>query len=67
MVTYADPDLFVSGAVNALRAFQDSYRYIGAEIVGMVSGSAGDPGDIRQNQEVMDRARQLGEKLAAGP
>ena len=66
VLTYADPDLFVSGAVNALRAFQDSYRYIGAEIMGMVCGSAEAPGEIRKNKEVMDQARQLGEKLAAG-
>ena len=66
VVTFADADLFVSGAVNALRSFQDSYRYIGTEVVGMVSGCAEEPGDIRGNQAVMDQARQLGEKLAAG-
>ena len=65
VLSYADPDPFISGAVNALRTFQDSYRYIGAEIVGMVYGSAGDPGEIAQNQEVMEQAYGLGEKLAA--
>jgi len=32
ILTYADPDPFVSGAVNALRAFQDGFRYLDAPI-----------------------------------
>ncbi|OHD67633.1 MAG: hypothetical protein A2177_13365 [Spirochaetes bacterium RBG_13_68_11] len=39
-LAYADPDPFVSGAVNALRTFQDAFRHVGAPIVGMVYGRA---------------------------
>lgn len=38
---YGAPDPFDSGCVNAIRAFQDAFRFIEAEIVGMVYGSAG--------------------------
>lgn len=63
LLTYGDADPFNSGAVNALRTFQDAYGYIGAEIVGMVYGSASDPGEIRGNRAIMDDALELGKKL----
>lgn len=64
VLTYADPDPFCSGAVNALRMFQDGFNYIGAEITGMVYGTASKAGEIRTNSELMDQAYQLGEQLA---
>ena len=66
ILTYADADAFVSGAVNALRTFQDACRFIGGEIVGMVYGSAWKAGEIRRNKSVMKEAYELGKKLAAG-
>ena len=63
VLTYGDTDPFTSGAVNALRTFQDAFRYIGAPIVGMVYGSASKSGEIRHNQDVMDRAYALGKQL----
>jgi multimeric flavodoxin WrbA len=65
VMTYGDADPFVSGAVNALRTFQDAYNYVGARIVGMVYGTADKPGEIRNNPDVMARAYQLGQQLAA--
>ena len=65
VLTYADADPFVSGAVNALRTFQDALRFIGAEIVGMVYGSAWKAGEIIRNKSVMKEAYALGKKLAA--
>jgi multimeric flavodoxin WrbA len=65
VLTFADPDPFVSGAVNALRSFQDMCRYLGAKIEGMVYGSAGDAGEIKQNQDVMEKAVLLGKHLAS--
>ncbi len=64
VLTYADPDPFTSGAVNALRTFQDGYNYIGARIEGMVYGSAYEAGEIKENREVMKKAYALGKKLA---
>jgi multimeric flavodoxin WrbA len=65
VLTYGDSDPFNSGAVNALRTFQDAFGYIGAEIVGTVYGSADKPGEIAENQALMDRAYRLGERLVS--
>ncbi|MDD5081919.1 MAG: flavodoxin family protein [Dehalococcoidales bacterium] len=66
VLTYGDSDPFNSGAVNALRTFQDAFNYIGAPIVGMVYGSALKAGDIKQNRDLMAKARELGRQLVAG-
>ena len=66
VLTYGGSDPFNSGAVNALRTFQDIFNYIGADIVGMVYGSASDPGEIKSNNTLMDEAYQLGKKLVTG-
>jgi hypothetical protein len=41
------------------------FDYVPAEIVGFVYGTAGDPGEIRQQDEVMRRASELGSELVA--
>ena len=63
VLTYADPDPFMSGAVNALRTFQDAFRYVGATIAGMVYGSATEAGEIESNQELMSQAYRLGKNF----
>jgi multimeric flavodoxin WrbA len=50
VLAYADADPFTSGAVNALRTFQDAFNYIGAEVVGTVYGSAWKAGEIKKEQ-----------------
>ena len=62
-MSYGDSDAFNSGCVNALRSFQDAYNYVGAEIVGMVYGSAEEPGEIKSNTDLMQQAEELGKKL----
>jgi len=64
ILTYGDADPFSSGAVNALRSFQDAFAYIGAPIEGMVYGSADKPGDVAANKALMKDAYALGRKLA---
>ncbi len=66
VMSYGDPDPFNSGAVNALRTFQDGFNYIGAEIAGMVYGSADKIGEIRGDPDVMARAYELGKLLGSG-
>jgi len=63
-MSYGDSDPFNSGCVNALRSFQDAYRYAGSKIVGMVYGSADEPGEIASNAELMTQAEKIGKKLA---
>jgi multimeric flavodoxin WrbA len=65
VLTYADVDPFTSGAVNALRTFQDAFNYVGAEIVGMVYGSASEAGEIARNRDLMGEAYELGKKLSS--
>ena len=66
VLTYGGDDPFDSGAINAIRTFQDTFRYIPAEIVDIVYGYALDPGEIRANEDVMQKAHDLGRKLASG-
>ncbi len=62
-ISYGDMDPFASGAVNAIRSFQDSFKYVGAKIAGIVYGSALNPGDIKLNEELLKAAEELGRKL----
>ena len=62
-MSYGDTDPFRSGCVNALRTFQDSFRYVGAKIVGMVYGSAMEAGQIESLPTLLEEAEELGEKL----
>jgi multimeric flavodoxin WrbA len=64
-MTYGDTDPFDSGCVNALRTFQDAYRYAQATIVGMVYGSAVDAGEIKNNETLMKEAEELGKQLVS--
>lgn len=65
VLAYADADPFTSGAVNALRTFQDAFNFIGAELVGTVYGSAWKAGEIKKNKALMDSAYELGRKLTS--
>jgi multimeric flavodoxin WrbA len=64
VLAYGGDDPFDSGAVNAIRTFQDVFNYLPAEIVGLVYGCASEPGEIRGNQALMASAYELGKKLA---
>ncbi len=66
LLAYGDVDPYTSGAVNALRMFQDAFDYIGAKVAGMVYGSANAPGEIAENKALMREAMELGRKAAAG-
>ncbi len=64
-LSYGDKDPYTSGCVNAIHSFQDAFRYVGAEIIGIVYGSALNPGDIEANSELLSEAKELGKKLNA--
>ena len=63
LLMFADSDPFTSGAINALRMFQDISAYLGTTIVGMVYGSAYEAGEIKGNAKVLKQANALGGKL----
>jgi multimeric flavodoxin WrbA len=62
-MSYGDIDAVKSGCVNALRTFQDAFRYTGSKIVGMVYGSAMKAGEIANNKVLMREAEELGKRL----
>ncbi|MDH4223837.1 MAG: flavodoxin family protein [candidate division Zixibacteria bacterium] len=65
ILTYGDTDPFKSGAINAIRAFQDMFRYIKAEIVDTVHGTALNLGDVQNKPDLMERAYKLGKRLCS--
>jgi multimeric flavodoxin WrbA len=65
VLTYGDLDPFASGAVNAIRTFQDTFNYVKSRIVGMVYGSASEAGEIGNNQDLMEKAYELGRQLGS--
>lgn len=62
-MSYGDVDPVKSGCVNALRTFQDAFRYTGSKIVGMVYGSAMEAGEIKNKKALMREAEELGKLL----
>jgi multimeric flavodoxin WrbA len=64
-MSYGDVDPVRSGCVNALRTFQDAYRYTRSKIVGMVYGSAMKAGEIVNNKALMREAEELGKLLVS--
>jgi len=67
VLTYGDANPYDSGAVNAIYTFQSMCRYLGIEIAGMVYGTASGIGDVEKQPELMQKAYQLGVKLATLP
>lgn len=64
-MSYGDADAVRSGCVNAIRTFQDAFRYTGSKVVGMVYGSAMKAGEIESNEALMREADELGKRLVA--
>jgi multimeric flavodoxin WrbA len=65
VLTYGDTDPFTSGAINAIRTFQDMFRYVKANLVGIVYGTALNVGDVQKQAGLLERAYKLGQKLAS--
>lgn len=63
-LAYGDIDPYVSGAVNAIRTFQDICAYTGAAWGGCVYGSAMERDILSKDDPLLDKARELGRKLA---
>jgi multimeric flavodoxin WrbA len=63
LLTYGDSDPFTSGAINAIRTFQDMVHYLKGNIAGIVYGTAMDVGDVQKQPTLMERAYKLGQKL----
>lgn len=64
--TYGDDDLYTSGGINVIYAFQSMARYIQFEIKGIVYGTASEVGDVLKQPELMQKAFRLGQMLGKG-
>lgn len=63
ILTFGDPDIYSSGAINAIHTFESMARFLQAEITGLVYGSLANLGDAQKNPELMDQAYRLGKAL----
>lgn len=63
--TYGADDPFESGAINALRMFQDAAAALKTELMGCVHAACLDPGAVENNPAALEAAFALGKKLAA--
>lgn len=64
ILTYGDSDPLKSGCMNAIHTFQDMFSYLRAPIRGIVHGTAMDAGDVTSNKALMQKAFNLGQKMA---
>ena len=64
LLTYGDADPYSSGAINAIHTFETMFRFLQADFVGCVHGSASELGDAARQPELMRQAANLGKRLA---
>ena len=64
VLSYGDSDLYNSGGINAIHSFETMFRYLQANILGIVHASLDAEGDALQHPELLEKARQLGVMLA---
>ena len=58
---------YTSGAINAIRTFQDMCRYIKADLAGIVYGTASDPGEIQSQAKVLTAHQRYCDGVAGIP
>ena len=65
ILTYEDEDVFVSGAVNALRSFQDILAYVRANHKGAVYGTVGKTCEVQNDSELLGKSYDLGRNVVS--
>jgi multimeric flavodoxin WrbA len=65
ILTSGDADPRSSGAVNAMRAFEDAFAYLGAPIIGMLHGAGGKTAAVLKDKALLKKAYALGRALAS--
>jgi multimeric flavodoxin WrbA len=64
LLAYGDTDPYTSGGINAIRTFEDMCRYLKAPVAGILYATAMNPGDVKKQPDLLERAFNLGKKLA---
>ena len=62
--SYADSDAILSGVMNAIGMVRDCCSFLGIDLVGIVHASCSDPGEVRDQPQLLERAFTLGRKIA---
>ena len=65
VLAYGDTDPYTSGAINDIHTFQDIFRYLHANLVGIIYGTALAAGEIQYQPALLEQARKLGLRLGA--
>lgn len=65
ILTYGDTDLHNSGGINAIHSFETMFRFLQADIKGIVHASMDGEGDALKHPDLLEKARQLGLKLTS--
>ncbi|MFH1135500.1 MAG: flavodoxin family protein [Pseudomonadota bacterium] len=63
-LSFAGADVFDSGCVNALRTFQDAFKFLNIKPAGFVYGKGWEAGEISADAAVLEKAVNLGRELA---
>ncbi|MGA2080056.1 MAG: flavodoxin family protein [Holophaga sp.] len=66
VLVYADADLYESGGINAVSAFEHMFRFTRADCRGFAYGTAGEIGDADRNPDLLERTRKLALSLTQG-
>jgi len=64
ILTFGDSDLHNSGGINAIHTIESMCRYLDANLAGIVHGMANDVGDAQKDAALMEKAFNMGQKLA---
>ncbi len=63
VLTFGGADIFDSGGVNAIRAFQDICAFCGAQWAGACYAKVEEPGEALKDAALLEKARQYGSAL----
>jgi multimeric flavodoxin WrbA len=66
ILTGGGKDPWESGAVNAIRTFQDTFTYLGCPPIRTLYGAASDTGEVSGNEDLLAGAFRMGRRLAGG-
>ena len=63
ILVYGDSNEKTSGAINAINSLKDTFNYIGGSLKEIVHGSAMNIGDVEKNEKLVNKVRELGNKI----
>ena len=62
---YGDSDLYTSGGINAIHTFETTLRFMEARLAGFAYGTTNAIGDAEKDPALMQRAFELGGRMAS--